>query len=342
MRCRHLGATEEGAYGALRLEGASLLGGGPRGNQLVHWASQNDRAGGMRRANSFASLNHKEAEAVQGFGVLLAEPDDETPSDHPGRQIEAAVLYHYDQDTNVGTIYDLLIRQPMDSELSRACGLALLRQLLDVMVKEMCDAAVLKGRLSGCNVVFAAVRSHAGLDPDPHRLLTALNILCLDLPTERLLDEDSLFSLGLLVLDEVPMVAASSGDAADRYYVPTIVVERLLRLHALLAHLLGHGGDELESQLLKLRVRSKIPSTEWSRELRWMVIDLSEEFDEKLLRGYHSMSAQYTEPGPPLEELRTRLLDEDDVLHVVVALFWNASLAQYDIVGGLRYGRGAS
>lgn len=195
-----------------------------------------------------------------------------------------AVLYYYDATSNIGAVLDLCSIMSMDSRASRAHALRMLRVLLDTMMDKMNEEAVLSGQLSGVNAVFLITR---GGVQDVHRMLVSLRIFCLDFPVSSLLGEGSDgLALGIMLQDDASLlpVAGVGPDEGSRFYVPAIVVERFFRAQAALGPLLGLDlAAELEVRLAKLSVRSKIPTTAWARALRWMVVNLREDYDDGLV-----------------------------------------------------------
>jgi hypothetical protein len=144
--------------------------------------------------------------------------------------------------------------------------------------------AVLNGQLSGVNAVFLMTR---GGVQDIHRVLVTLRCFCLDFPIHSLLGQEGPMAVGLLLKDDASLmpVAGVGVEEGGRFYVPSIVLERFFRSQAALGPVLGLDlSAELEGRLAKLHVRSKIPTTAWARELRWMVINLREDFDDSLVR----------------------------------------------------------
>jgi hypothetical protein len=85
------------------------------------------------------------------------------------------------------------------------------------------------------------------------------------------------FYLGILINAQLPVVP-QVGVLADAYFVPEIVLDRLLRSLASLSAIMGESETkfDFEKQLAKLTVRSKIPTVSWSRGLSWHVVDLRE------------------------------------------------------------------
>ncbi len=303
--------------------------------QLCLWASNNTRGATLVDMSPRFARERAHTSLRGGFGSQLCFAQEHLAV--------GAVLYHYDVTSNIGTVLDLVSALSIESRASRGQALRMLRVLLDQMVTAMDEEAVLNGQLAGCNAIFVVTSSASR---DPHRMLAALKCFCLDFPLQRFMGDvpPEGFALGVMLTQQVPMTPVPGGSVAEggRFYVPAIVLERFFRLQTALGSLLGLDLEKsLQTQLAKLSVRSKIPTTAWARELKWMVVNLREDYDETLLRNYHRLAAELLDPKvlSPLSALQEALQDDDDSknsTHVLVALYWSDQRAQFDIVGGVQ------